>query len=409
LRDRNHARKVYMLESDLNGQGVLLAVKSVKCRVCGAENPPGTEYCDSCGVKLEATSGKSEGEMDKLLEELIDVAPAEEAAASAKAAKESEAEKELVDELLDSLLIEEGAAPSEEFECPLCGTQLPVNAEVCAHCGARFAKVPAKEEEEADAEAKATTPEAEQEAVKPVSVSVTEEDVTKMKVSHGRLIDITVIGTLLAALLIFAVGGLYDSSKVSDSPAILAAFIIVVFAGTFVGYMLLQISSSATAQGDKLVKEGNYQDALYYYDRAIRMGTKPASAWTSKGVALKRLSKYEEALHCHNVALKLDPDNEIAWCNKGDIYFRMGDLKKAILCFDKAIELKPKYAIAWNNKGAALAMSKNFNEAKKCHDMAVKLKPKYMAAWLNRGEVLAKLGMRDEAVKCLERAKSLGA
>ncbi len=373
---------------------------SVKCRVCGAANPAGSGFCESCGVKLEAAPSKvGEGEVDKLLEELIEVTPTPpegEAAAGE--------EKELVDELLDSLLIE-GEEKEEQFECPICKTILPMSAEVCTQCGAKFEveEVPAPPEE-----VPPPPPEME-EAEVPVAVSFTEEEPSKIRTKSGRLIDITVLGTIVTMIAIFALGGMYSSANIVANPASLIAFILVAIIGTFVGILLLRMSTSAVAQGDKLVKEGSYQDAIYYYDKAIRMGSKPASAWASKGVALKRMGKLEEALHSQNVALKLDPKNEIAWCNKGDIYFKLGKLKKAIECFDKAIDLKPKYAIAWNNKGAALALAKKFKAAKECHDKAVQLKPKYVAAWLNRGEVYARLGLRDEAKLCLDKAKALGA
>lgn len=381
----------------------------VKCRVCGAENPSGVEFCESCGVKLEAAPVREEAEVDKLLEELIE-SPGELEAPEAEGPQETiDPEKELVDELLDSLLVEEQAAPTEEFECPLCGTPLPVHAEVCTHCGARFARVEAEEKHAAAPAVEEALAPAEEKAEAPVAVTVTEEDVAKLKVSHGRMIDLTVAGTIVGMVVIFLLGEMYKISSWSANIIVPIIFFVILTVGMAVGVMLLRISTSAIAQGDKLVKEGSYQDAIYYYDRAIRMGLRPASAWASKGVAMKRMGNYDDALRCQNVAIKLDPENEIAWCNKGDIYFKSGNLEKAIKCYDKAIELKPKYAIAWNNKGAALAVSKKFKEAKECHDKAVRIKPKYVVAWLNRGEVLAKLGMRDEAKKCLDRAKALGA
>lgn len=395
----------------------------MKCRVCGASNPDELEFCESCGVKLEARGEQGEEDVERLLEDIV--SPGTPAAEGEEGKGEAvDVDKELVDELLDSLLIEEGAAAPEEFECPLCGTPLPVHAEVCTHCGARFAKVeaeaavpeaPAPEEAEAPEAPSAEAPPiarasaAEEESEEPVAVAVTEEDVSKIRASSGRLIDFDVIGTLVGLVIIFIAGGMYSSSAFTERPIFVIVFFVVFIAGTVLGYVLLQMSTSAVTQGDKLVKEGNYSDALYYYDRAIRVGSKPAAAWASRGVALKRMGQFDEALHCQNVALKLDPDNEIAWCNKGDIYFKSGNLANAIECYDKAIARKPKYAIAWNNKGAALAMSKRFKEAKQCQDKAVELKPRYVAAWLNRGEVLARLGMRDEAQKCLDRAKALGA
>ena len=77
----------------------------VKCRVCGADNTAGVEFCESCGVKLEAAPAKAEPDVDKLLEELIEVAPTEGEAAPAEGKESIDVEKELVDELLDSLLI----------------------------------------------------------------------------------------------------------------------------------------------------------------------------------------------------------------------------------------------------------------------------------------------------------------
>ncbi len=382
----------------------------VTCSVCGAKNPPDVQFCESCGVELTAAPPEGqEPEIDKLLEELTDAKPE----AAAGGAESLDIDKEIVDELLDSLLVEE--EPGEHFECPLCGTKLPLDAKVCTKCGATFAEaaeeetVPAPPAEEAPAEvevpATAPAPAAEEETV-PVAVT---EDTSTPRVRSGRLIDFVVVGTIVALVLVFVAFRMYSWSALAESSLPVVLFVVIAIAGMAGGFVLFRISTGAIAQGDELVKDGRYEDALYQYDRAIRTGTKPASAWTSKGVALKRLGRLDEALRCHNIALKLDEDNEIAWCNKGDIYFRAGELEKGIECYDKAIKLRPKYAIAWNNKGATLARLGRFEEARGCQDEAVKLKPKYVAAWLNRGEVLARLGRRDEAQRCLERARALGA
>ena len=372
--------------------------EEVKCNVCGAKNALGVQFCESCGVELAATTAPAEPEIDRLLEELVEIKP--EAGAGEK--ETLDIDKEIVDELLDSLLVEEEAAG--QFACPLCGTRLPADSKACTKCGATFAPgeavvaPPPPEEDLAKAAPKA-----------PVSVAVTEEEVKGIRALSGKLIDIVVLGTILGLVGVFAAFQMWSWGSVTGNPAGVAVFLGVAAGGFAAGFVLFQLSTSAIAQGDRLVKEGRYDDALFYYERAIRMGSKPASAWTSKGVALKRLGKLDEALRCHNVALKIDPGNEIAWCNKGDIYFRVGTFESAIECCDKAIELRPKYAIAWNNKGAALARMERFAEARKCHDEAVKIRPKYAAAWLNRGEVLARLGLREEAEFCLEKAKALTA
>ncbi|MEK6851964.1 MAG: tetratricopeptide repeat protein [Candidatus Thermoplasmatota archaeon] len=375
----------------------------VTCRVCGAKNPAGVQFCEACGVEVVPQAARAEEpEIDRLLEELVEIKPEE-----VPADREGlDLDKEIVDELLDSLLIEE--EPAEHFDCPLCGEKLPLDAKSCPKCGATFAEVapeavarevPAPSEEEAAAPAEEA----------PVSVAVTDEGVPSLSLRSGKLIDLVVFGTIGALVAVFLLFQMWRWSVVTGNPASVGLFALVAIGGMAAGFVLFRVSTSAIAQGDQLVKDGRYDDALYYYDRAIRMGSKPASAWTSKGVALKRLGRLDEAVRCHNAALKLDPENEIAWCNKGDIFFKAGKMEKAIESYDKAIKIRPKYAIAWNNKGAALARMSRFEEARACHDEAVKLKPRYVAAWLNRGEVLARLGRRDEAEKCLQRARALGA
>jgi regulator of sirC expression with transglutaminase-like and TPR domain/ribosomal protein L40E len=378
--------------------------EEVKCNVCGARNAPGVQFCESCGVELAATTAPAEPEIDRLLEELVEIRPE-----SGAGDKETlDIDKEIVDELLDSLLVEEEAA--EQFSCPLCGTKLPVDSKACSKCGATFVAVepgavapPPPEEESARAGPRLAPTKG------PVSVAVTEEEAKGLRALSGKLIDIVVLGTILGLVGVFAGFQMWSWNAVTTNPGSVGVFLGVAAGGFLAGFVLFRLSTSAIAQGDRLVKEGRNDDALFYYDRAIRMGSKPASAWTSKGVALKRLGRLDDALRAHNLALKIDADNEIAWCNKGDIYFRVGTMDSAIDCYDKAIALRPKYAIAWNNKGAALARMERFAEARKCHDEAVKIRPKYAAAWLNRGEVLARLGLREEAEFCLEKAKALTA
>ncbi|MBI4416594.1 MAG: tetratricopeptide repeat protein [Euryarchaeota archaeon] len=413
---------------------------SLKCAVCGAINAAGVRFCESCGVEL-TPSASQEPEIDKLLQELADRRPAK-----AGEGKEGlDLEKEIVDELLDSLLVEEAA---DHFDCPLCGTQLPLEAKKCPKCGAVFAEVgkpavklppPPPAEEAAPGPVKrapkpapvtppkpaavskpevkpeprpAPKPEPVAEVVAaheetPVPVAVTEQAPT-LRIWSGKLIDFVVLGTAAGLVAVFVGFQMYSWTSLGQNPTSLAVFLGVAIAGMASGFVLFRLSTSAIAQGDKLVKEGRHEEALYYYDRAIRMGSKPASAWTSKGVAFKRLGRFDEAMRCHNTALKLDPGNEIAWCNKGDLYFRAGQMGNAIECYDKAIRKRPRYAIAWNNKGAALARLNRLEEARRCHDEAVKLSPRYVAAWLNRGEVLARLGLREEAQRSLEKARALG-
>jgi len=308
-------------------------------------------------------------------------------------------DKEIVDELLDSLVVEE----QEHFECPLCGTAVAVDAKSCPKCQAVF------EEAGKVAETAGGTGAAEAAPPQGISVRVTESAGRRGLAIEGRLMDLLIAGTLAGLTGVFVAFSMYSFDAIARNPMSLAVFGGVAVGGFVAGLVLFQVSTSAIAQGDRLVKAGRCEEAIRLYDRAIRMGYRPANALTSKGVALKRLGRAEDAMRCQRTALKLDPQNEIAWCNLGDLYFHLGKLDDAVASYGKAIAARPRYAIAWNNKGAALARAGHLKEARECHDRAIALQPRYVAAWLNRGEVLVRLGMVDEARVCLERARALRA
>lgn len=388
------------------------------CPVCGASNPAGSATCASCGVALGRTA--SGAQMDNVLEDLL-AAPAPPSEGPAEADESLDVEEEIIDELLDSLRVE-GRTSSLRIACPMCSKEVAAEATRCEHCGTEFEEVVLEASSAPSVTAPpvpAPVPAALSKPAKPkrwkgprddipVAATPTESE-PKISGFSARLTDLVVGGTCASLVGVFVLFRLYAWSTLMTDPVPIAVFLGVAVAGMAAGLAVFRLSTSYLAQGDRLVKEGRYQEALAFFDRAARMGHRPSNAWTSKGVALKRLGRLDDALHAQQVAVRLDAENEIAWCNLGDLHFRKENFEKALESYDRALEIRPRYAIAWNNKGAALARMNRFEEARECHDRAVKLQPKYVVAWLNRGEVLARLGEREEAQRCLERARALGA
>ncbi len=73
---------------------------------------------------------------------------------------------------------------------------------------------------------------------------------------------------------------------------------------------ILQSNDSNTINlaGNLLFNWGNYDEALFYYEAAIKL--EPHAAYHSnKGNTLSNLKRYEEALICYEAALKLEPNN----------------------------------------------------------------------------------------------------
>ena len=337
----------------------------VRCQVCDALNTPGEKFCEVCGVelKLEAKPG-GEADVDSLLQELIETKTG---APSKKDSKPGalDIEEDIVDELLDSLVVDEAtaqpAAPAvQEFECPICGATVQENAPECPQCHTPFAPaageaVPAVPEVEPVPEGEMGPPPGEEAAPEeevprvvpipkepeeePIAVTVTEEDLSKLRVASGRYIDFVVIGTLAGLVATFAGFQMWSLDRVAANPASLGVFLAIMFTGLALGFVLFQLTTSAIGQGDRLVKAALYDDAIGYYDRALELRPRYAIAWNNKGAALAKSGKFPEARKCADRAVRLKPRYVAAWLNLGEVLARLGQRSEAEKCLERARSL----------------------------------------------------------------------
>jgi Flp pilus assembly protein TadD len=65
--------------------------------------------------------------------------------------------------------------------------------------------------------------------------------------------------------------------------------------------------SELIKQGSQLIIDGNFEEALSYFDQAIVIQPNNPDLLNKKGVALRGLGRYDEALECFNRSLQLDP------------------------------------------------------------------------------------------------------
>jgi len=55
------------------------------------------------------------------------------------------------------------------------------------------------------------------------------------------------------------------------------------------------------------LEDGNFEDALSYFEQALLLKPDDPDLWNQKGVALRSLGRYDEASECYNKSLQLDP------------------------------------------------------------------------------------------------------
>ncbi|MDP6857357.1 MAG: tetratricopeptide repeat protein [Candidatus Nitrosopelagicus sp.] len=59
--------------------------------------------------------------------------------------------------------------------------------------------------------------------------------------------------------------------------------------------------------GKKYLDEGNYNNALSFFDQALSIEPTNADLWNLKGIALRSLGRYDEASDCYNKSLEIEP------------------------------------------------------------------------------------------------------
>src|SRR2546422_2149722 len=291
---------------------------NVSCPVCGHYNVADATECGACVFAMRNLS--PEEKVDAILEDLLALSKApmaEVKPAPPPAPEEPEVDEVAAEELFDSLLIEIQPSPSEE---PTDDRSVPEEVD----------EIPPRGELPIDAERI------------PVLTTPAETEGRKMIRISGRMFDGVTYASVGALVAVFIFFRMYANPFDLSAPFPIVLFAVIAGGGMLAALLLFRISNSAVAQGDRLVKQGRYQEALAHYERAIRLVRRPSYAWTSRGVAMRYLGRLDEALRCHENAIRLDPENEVAWCNLGTVYFKKGLLAKALDCYDKEIKIRPK-------------------------------------------------------------------
>jgi len=64
--------------------------------------------------------------------------------------------------------------------------------------------------------------------------------------------------------------------------------------------------------GKKQLEDGQYDDALNLFQKAILLNQNDPDLWNLKGIALRSLGRYNEAIECFNKSLEIDPRDKNA-------------------------------------------------------------------------------------------------
>jgi tetratricopeptide (TPR) repeat protein len=94
-------------------------------------------------------------------------------------------------------------------------------------------------------------------------------------------------------------------------------------------------------KADLLVKLGEDQQSLYWYDRAIALDAQNAYLYCSKGDVLARLDRAGEAMECYEKAIGLKPDELFGYTHKARLLEELGREEEALALYEAFIAAHP--------------------------------------------------------------------
>ena len=129
-----------------------------------------------------------------------------------------------------------------------------------------------------------------------------------------------------------------------------------------------------------LVQVGRGQEAIGYFERALRIKSDYAEVHNILGVVLIQGGRLNDAVEHFERALRIKPEYADAHDNLGVALFQMGRVREAIGHYEEALRIKPDLAEAHYSLGLALEKAGDVAGAIGHFQAALRLKPDYAAA-----------------------------
>jgi tetratricopeptide (TPR) repeat protein len=160
-------------------------------------------------------------------------------------------------------------------------------------------------------------------------------------------------------------------------------------------------------KGTALYSQGNYKKAYDAYQRAIEIEPENPIVWVSAGLALKRLQRHQQALVHFERALNIDPKYIAAWIGKADTEMDMNQPEEAITSYEQALTYDQHSFQAWNGIGNARGYLRDYAGAVDAYSRALLINPRSCVCWCNKAEVLVRNGDNRAALEALNQATEL--
>jgi Tfp pilus assembly protein PilF len=142
-----------------------------------------------------------------------------------------------------------------------------------------------------------------------------------------------------------------------------------------------------------------------YFQKAIELNPKSASAHGFFGAFLHTINENEHAIKMLEKGVLLEPKNTEMLNALGHVLYETGDTQGSIRVLEKAIQSGVADSETYNSLGGIYSQQERYNEAIVNLKKAIDLAPTEGIPWRNLFLVLKKTGRHKEAEEALEQAE----
>lgn len=140
------------------------------------------------------------------------------------------------------------------------------------------------------------------------------------------------------------------------------------------------------------IEVGNYEEAVYYLNRASRIAPLSYEYSNDYAFCYDRMDEPQKAVEHYNRYLDNDPFNDTVWFNLGTVQARIREFEKAIEAFEYSIALNPQNSSSLYNLAVVYMNLQRYSHAASVFERFVEID----------ADVLGRLGL-GEAYMRLER------
>lgn len=151
--------------------------------------------------------------------------------------------------------------------------------------------------------------------------------------------------------------------------------------------------------GDLFQQQGNYNEALEYFNKLIELVSNNARYYSKRAYQKGLLKDNKGAIEDLNKAIEIEPTNSINFYNRGLAKNNLDNYKNAIEDYSMAIELDPENASAYANRGYAKGSLGDFEGAIEDYNIAINIEKNFIGAFLNRALIKYKIDDLEGAIR----------